>query len=165
MEDDHGVQTGPMAVGGGTGVLGVTGGDWDGHRRAVQSPSLWVQLSATAPDCPNMPTQPMTLTYWEAANEYLSEEGVATLDAEFQAKYPNVTLVRVAKVFSDIIATERLQASGPNPPDILVANGGYALLGLLVAAGLLRPLDSYAEAFGWVDRLRRISASRAALLE
>jgi len=108
--------------------------------------------SAAAPDCPNMPTTPITLTYWEASNEYLSEAGVATLDAEFQAKYPNVKLVRVAKVFNDIVATERLQASGPNPPDILVSNGGYALLGPLVAAGLLRPLDSYAKSFGWLDR-------------
>jgi raffinose/stachyose/melibiose transport system substrate-binding protein len=99
-----------------------------------------------------MPIEPITLTYWEAANEYLSEAGVAQLDAEFTAAYPNITLERVSKAFSDIIATERLDASGPNPPDILVSNGGYALLGPLVAAGLLRPLDEYAETFGWVDR-------------
>ena len=105
-----------------------------------------------APDCPNMPTEPITLTYWEQAGLYLSEEGVATLDQEFMEMYPNVTLERVARSFNDIIATERLQASGPNPPDILVSNGGFALLGPLVAAGLLRPLDEYAETFGWVDR-------------
>ncbi len=118
----------------------------------AQSPQATGGVDQAGPDCPNMPTDPITLTYWEATNEYLSEEGVATLDAEFQAKYPNVTLVRVAKAFNDIIATERLQASGPNPPDILVSNGGYALLGPLVAAGLLMPLDGYAETFGWLDR-------------
>src|SRR3972149_10382233 len=41
------------------------------------------------PDCPNMPTEPITLTYWEAANECLSEEGVAALDAGFMERYPN----------------------------------------------------------------------------
>ena len=61
-----------------------------------------------------MPTDTITLTYWEAANLYLSDDSVATLDAEFTQMYPNVTLERVAKAFNDIIATERLQASGPN---------------------------------------------------
>ena len=119
---------------------------------APGAPRAPAAFSQEMPECPNMPTEPITLTYWEAANEYLSEEGVAILDAEFMEHYPNVELVRVAKVFNDIIATERLQASGPNPPDILVSNGGYALLGPLVSAGLLRPLDEYAETFGWLDR-------------
>ncbi len=116
------------------------------------APAAVAAQDGSGPDCPNMPTDPITLTYWDAANLYLSDEYVATLDAEFIEKYPNVKLERVAKAFNDIIATERLQASGPNPPDILMSNGGYALLGPLVAAGLLTPLDDYAETFGWVDR-------------
>jgi len=99
-----------------------------------------------------MPAEPVKLTYWEATGEYLSEAGVAQLDKEFMAKYPNITLDRVAKPFADIMATEKLQASGPNPPDILLTNAGFGLLGPLVAANLVLPLDSYAEQFGWKDR-------------
>lgn len=111
-----------------------------------------VVFAQETPECPNMPTEPITITYWDAANENLSDDGAAILDAEFMEAYPNVELVRVSKVFNDIIATERLQASGSNPPDILISNGGYALLGPLVAAGLLRPLDEYDETFGWTER-------------
>jgi raffinose/stachyose/melibiose transport system substrate-binding protein len=101
--------------------------------------------------CTNMPSSPVTLTYWEASGEYLSEEGVAMLDAEFQHAHPNVKLSRVAKPFADIMATEKLQASGPNPPDILLTNV-YDLLGPLVAANLVLPLDDYAARFGWKAR-------------
>jgi len=93
--------------------------------------------------CTSMPSSPVTLTYWEASGEYLSEEGVAMLDAEFQQTHPNVKLSRVAKPFAAIMATEKLQATGPNPPDILLTNV-YDLLGPLVAANLVLPLDDYA---------------------
>jgi raffinose/stachyose/melibiose transport system substrate-binding protein len=109
-------------------------------------------VSDREPNCQNMTTDAVTLNYWDDLNENLSDAGVATLDAAFKAKYPNVTLNRTAKTFSDILTTEKLQASGPNPPDILITNGGYALLGPLVAAGLMLPLDSYATAYGWDKR-------------
>jgi ABC-type glycerol-3-phosphate transport system substrate-binding protein len=63
-----------------------------------------------------MPSKPITLTYWDATGLYLSDQGAATLDKEFMAKYPNVKVVRVPKAFATITSTERLAASGPNAP-------------------------------------------------
>ena len=113
------------------------------------SPSPSARAAEVA--CTKMPTSPITLTYWEAAGEYLSDEGVATLDAEFQQAYPNVRLERVAKPFTEIMATEKGRAAGPNSPDILLTNV-YDLLGPLVAADLVLPLDEYAARFDWKAR-------------
>jgi raffinose/stachyose/melibiose transport system substrate-binding protein len=101
--------------------------------------------------CTNMPASPVTLRYWEAAGEYLSEEGVATLDAEFQQAHPNVRLSRVAKPFAEIMAAGKRQATGPDSPDILLTNV-YDHLGPLVAANLVLPLDDHAARFGWQAR-------------
>jgi raffinose/stachyose/melibiose transport system substrate-binding protein len=110
--------------------------------------------------CPNMPTDKITLSYWEFSGGYLSEAAVATLDKEFMAKYPNVTLSRTAKSLGDILTTEKLQMQGDNPPDIPVTNAGFALEGPLVQAKLIIPLDSYASQFGWDKRFGE-SALRA----
>ncbi len=119
---------------------------------AVSTGTPTASPAVQQPNCSGMPTDPVTLNYWDDSNENLSDAGVAILDKAFQTRYPNIKLSRVAKTFNDILTTEKLQASGPNPPDILISNGGYALLGPLVAAGLLRPLDSYATTYGWLDR-------------
>src|SRR5262245_28935627 len=72
---------------------------------AQADPSPAGASSQAGPDCPGMTTDPITITYWDSANENLSDDGIATIDGEFMAKYPNVKIVRVGKAFGDILAT------------------------------------------------------------
>jgi raffinose/stachyose/melibiose transport system substrate-binding protein len=94
----------------------------------------------------------VTLVVWDQEVRGGQAEAIKKLNQQFQQKYPNITLRRSARSFTDLQATLRLAASGPNPPDVVEVNNGYSAMGPLVTAGLLKPLDEYADRYGWADR-------------
>jgi raffinose/stachyose/melibiose transport system substrate-binding protein len=63
-----------------------------------------------------------------------------------------VKIKRVAKSFTDLQTTLKLAVSSNKAPDIVEANQGRPIMGQLVKGGLLKPLDAYADAYGWKDR-------------
>ncbi len=95
---------------------------------------------------------PVTLTVWDQEVRGGQNKQMKQLIAEFQQKYPNVTIKRVAKSFEDLQTTLKLAVSGSNPPDVVEANQGRPIMGELVKAGILRPLTDYAKVYGWEDR-------------
>ena len=95
---------------------------------------------------------PVTLTVWDQEVRGGQRRQIETLNRQFQEKYPNVTIKRVAKSFTDLNTTLKLAVSGDRAPDVVQANQGRQVMGQLVKGGLLRPLDEYAEAYGWGDR-------------
>jgi raffinose/stachyose/melibiose transport system substrate-binding protein len=94
----------------------------------------------------------VTLLVWDQEVRGGQKRQIERLNAEFMEMYPNVTIERVAKSFDDLFNTVKLAVSGPNPPDVVQANQGRSIMGALVEAGLLLPLDDYAEQYGWSDR-------------
>jgi raffinose/stachyose/melibiose transport system substrate-binding protein len=97
-------------------------------------------------------TEPITITVWD--QEYGQVGRVwDKLNAEFEQEYPNVTVKRVKRDFGELKTLLKLAISGPNPPDVVEVNQGWPDMGQLVKAGLLLPLDNYAQAYGWNDRV------------
>src|SRR6478735_6044383 len=94
----------------------------------------------------------VTLTVWDQEVRGGQAKQIKRLNQAFQAKYPNVKIKRVAKSFTDLNTTLKLAVSGPKAPDIVEANQGRPVMGQLVKGGLLKPLDAYADAYGWKDR-------------
>ena len=94
----------------------------------------------------------VTLTVWDQEVRGGQAAQIKRLNKEFQEKYPNVTIKRVARSFEDLNKTLKLAVSGPNAPDVVEANQGRPVMGTLVKGGLLKPLDPYAKAFGWEQR-------------
>ena len=94
----------------------------------------------------------VTLTVWDQEVRGGQAAQIKRLNEAFQQQYPNVTIERVARSFEDLNKTLKLAVSGPRAPDVVQANQGRPVMGTLVKGGLLRPIDPYAEAFGWEDR-------------
>jgi raffinose/stachyose/melibiose transport system substrate-binding protein len=94
----------------------------------------------------------VTLTVWDQEVRGGQKAQITELNKQFEAKYPNVKIERVARSFDDLIKTVKLAASGDDAPDVLQANQGIGIMGELVKAKLLRPMTDYAKVYGWNDR-------------
>ena len=94
----------------------------------------------------------VTLTTWDQEVRGGQKKQITRLNEAFMSTYPNVKIKRVAKSFTNLNTTLKLAVSGPNAPDIVEANQGRQVMGQLVKGGLLKPLDAYADAYGWNDR-------------
>lgn len=94
----------------------------------------------------------VTLTVWDQEVRGGQRKQIEELNKQFEAKYPNVKIERVAKSFPDLLKTVKLAASGDDAPDVIQANQGLGIMGELVKAKLLRPVTDYAEVYGWNDR-------------
>jgi raffinose/stachyose/melibiose transport system substrate-binding protein len=97
-------------------------------------------------------TGPITLTVWDQECCRVSKVW-DQLNAEFEGKYPNVTIERVNRDFGELKTLLRLAIAGPKGPDVVEVNQGWPDMGQLVKAGLLLPLDNYAESYGWNERV------------
>jgi raffinose/stachyose/melibiose transport system substrate-binding protein len=91
----------------------------------------------------------ITLTVWDQNTDGGIDVAQKQLNKQFEQKYPNVTIKRVSRSFSDLKTTLKLALSGNNPPDVVQANQGYPDMGAFVKAGLLRPIGDYSKLYGW----------------
>ena len=94
----------------------------------------------------------VTLTVWDQEVRGGQEKQMSTLNAQFQEKYPNITIKRVSRSFDDLVKTLRLALSGSDAPDVVQANNTRSQMGEFVKAGQLANLDPYAAAYGWDKR-------------
>ncbi|MBT1003548.1 extracellular solute-binding protein [Paenarthrobacter sp. DKR-5] len=94
----------------------------------------------------------VTLTVWDQNTDGGINAAQKKLNSEFEAKYPNVTINRVSRTFSDLKTTLKLALSSNTPPDVIQANQGYPDMGTFVQAGMLQDVNRYADAYGWNSR-------------
>ncbi|MPZ62964.1 MAG: extracellular solute-binding protein [Propionibacteriales bacterium] len=94
----------------------------------------------------------ITLTVWDQEVRGGQARQINQLNDAFMEAYPNITIERVSRSFDDLRKSLRLAITNEDAPDVVQANNSRSDMGAFVSAGLLRPLDPYAEAYGWTDR-------------
>lgn len=93
----------------------------------------------------------VTLTFATAEDAPGPKASLDALAKSFKEKYPNVTVKLTYTAFDPYQKRVKLLAASDTPPDVFAGNQGYGTDGDLVKAGLIVPLDDYAEQFGWED--------------
>src|SRR3954471_16491637 len=120
--------------------------------------ALGVAAGAAARSAPATTAAPaagratVTLNVWDQEVRGGQADAIKKLNAQFQKLHPDIKIKRTAKSFTDLLATLKLAASGPNPPDVVEVNNGYSAMGPLVQAKLLLPLDQYSQSKKWRTR-------------
>jgi raffinose/stachyose/melibiose transport system substrate-binding protein len=93
----------------------------------------------------------VTLVVWDIMARPEESAILDGLVTQYEAANPGVKVERSAKTLDDLKVTAALALADENGPDIVQVNQGESDMGALVAAGLLLPLDDYAEQYGWYD--------------
>lgn len=116
---------------------------------AVSAPAL---AEITAPVTPDEVAAlgDVTLRVWADAGE---EAMMGELIPRFEEAYPNVTVELTLKGWGDLMGTVVNAMNSNTPPDVTNGNQGFAIMGTMVRASLIRPLDDFIDAYGIADGL------------
>ncbi|MCM2293102.1 extracellular solute-binding protein [Allorhizobium sp. BGMRC 0089] len=75
-----------------------------------------------------------------------------TLNKNFEAAHPGVTIKRTQRTFDDMALTLKLAVSAGDGPMVTKVNQGAGDMGLMVKEHLLEPVDPYIAKYGWDKR-------------
>ncbi|MFV0427739.1 MAG: ABC transporter substrate-binding protein [Beutenbergiaceae bacterium] len=88
----------------------------------------------------------ITLSVWADQGE---QEFMDSFIPEFESTFSNVTVDIQYKSYNDLVTTVLNAMNSDDAPDVTQGNQGWATDGALVEAGLIRPLDDVASAYGY----------------
>lgn len=94
----------------------------------------------------------VTLIVWDNFTRDAEQPMIEELNAQFEAAHPGVTIQREVYETTDLGLLLPRSLSESTGPDVAMINQGTTNMGALVAAGLLLPLNDYADQYGWWSR-------------
>ena len=122
-------------------------------RRTLVATSTALALSTLPSWSKHTLAQGGNLVFWDSNNSGELQKLVETLAEEFEAQKQGVTVEHQG--FETAQLDDQLQRAiqSGEGPDISQINNGENSMGPMVRAGLILPMDDYAEQYGWNDLL------------
>ncbi|MEM1972464.1 MAG: extracellular solute-binding protein [Nitrososphaerota archaeon] len=136
------VSTGLAAVAGG--VVGYSAGSLTAPRDTIITRTV-TQTVTGAPE-------KVELQVWDIETDPGPYDAMEKAIEVFETEYPNVTVKREAKSLSEQTTAVMAALQAGRGGDVIVVNNGETMMGPLVRAGLIIPLDSYAVKYGWFKK-------------
>lgn len=93
----------------------------------------------------------ITLVVWDTLVRPAEIAMMDQLSAQFEAAHPGVTVRHEGYNFDDLMLVLPQSLSEDGGPDVAQINQGATSMGALVQAGLILPLNDYADQYGWRD--------------
>jgi raffinose/stachyose/melibiose transport system substrate-binding protein len=93
------------------------------------------------------------LRVWDQFTDPTTSAVADEIYAAFTEANPNVTITREAVSSDQMRDTVNTAVSSGTGPDVIFFDAGPGFAGVLIDAGLLLPLDDYAEQYGWKERI------------
>lgn len=93
------------------------------------------------------------LRVWDQFTTPVESDAVDAIYKGFTDQHPNIKIVREVFSTDQMRQTVNTAISSGTGPDIIFYDAGPGYAGVLADAGLLQPLDAWADQYGWQDRI------------
>jgi raffinose/stachyose/melibiose transport system substrate-binding protein len=97
--------------------------------------------------------EPVELRVWDQFTDPASSAIADGIYASFTEANPNVTITREAVSSDQMRDTVNTAVSSGTGPDVIFYDAGPGFAGVLIDAGLILPLDDYADQYGWKEKV------------
>ena len=124
-------------------------------RSRIVSIALVVLLCAIAVGTPSSGARAqdtIELLVWDQFTDQAESDTVDQIYAGFTEAHPNIKITREAFSTDQMRETVNTAIASGTGPDVIFYDAGPGYAGVLANAGLLTPLDAYAEKYGWGER-------------
>lgn len=120
------------------------------NTRRVLTLFVFVALTVLAV-VPLAAQEDITLVVWDTMARPAEIAVMDQLSAQFEAAHPGVTVKHEGYTFDNLMLVLPQSLSEEGGPDVAQINQGATSMGGLVQAGLILPLNDYADQYGWQD--------------